>query len=535
MSSKKILTLFLLFAAFCLVCISPVSAAGGSGTVGDPFIIQTPAELQAMQNNLDAYYELQNNIDLTGVTWTPVGNETSPFTGSLEGNGYTISDLSMNVDAYIVKDVGLFGVISGDCYLANTTLDSFEIIASASHGVYSHIGCLAGMATDEYNGITSTIYNIDVNNSYIDTPTASTTIYIGGLVGGVYYISSNIDISFCDINNCNLISCRKVGGLIGYIDSGASPLSTEDTYGDISNCTVSSTTITSDDHAGGLIGETDVWGSIDYGHTATLGINNCIVYLTSITSISEAGGVSGVIELGDSNLSITNCYVDSCNVISSDGPAGGFFGSAEPYDESELLFDNCVVVSTDISSNWYGAGGVGGLVYNSDLSNDFIITNSFVGDCNITCNEPDSYYYYSAGVIGIYEGYESPYLENIYIQNNDINGYIVDEIITLVDYSTEEPTIPLVTSNVFGSGNILNGYYHADLNEDIYLISVTDIGDAYSVTIIPPDTESYNVSTKMLAQSADYHTIGSTWSDITGTYTYSLSKTYAATAGYIAI
>ena len=530
---KGFFSIFLL----CLL-VSTAAAAGGSGTAGDPYGIATPTELQNMQNDLDAYYELQNNIDLTGVTWTPVGNETSPFTGSLEGNGYTISDLSMNVDVYIVRDVGLFGVISGDCYLANTTLDSFEIIVSASHGITSHIGCLAGMATDEYNGITSTIYNIDVSNSYIDTTTASTVIYIGGLVGGVYYISSNIDISFCDINNCNLISCRKVGGLIGYIDSGASPLSTEDTYGDISNCTVSITTITSDDHAGGLIGETDVWGSIDYGHTATLGINNCIVYLTSITSISEAGGVSGVIELGDSNLSITNCYVDSCNVISSDGPAGGFFGSAEPFEESELLFDNCVVVSTDISSNWYGAGGVGGLVYNSNLPNDFIITNSFVGDCNITCNEPDSYYYYSAGVIGIYEGYESPYLENIYIQNNDINGYIVDEIISLVDYTTYNPTIPLVTSNVFGSGNILNGYYHAELDTDLYLVEVTEDASYFYVTITPPDALAYNVSKNLFYTEASYVLIGETWTSHTGEYSYSIQKTYGtatASAGYLAI
>ena len=95
-----------IFALMCLF-VSAAAAAGGSGTAGDPYGIATPAELQNMQNELDAYYELQNNIDLTGVTWTPVGNETSPFTGSLEGNGYTISDLSM-INQVGIDRFGLF-------------------------------------------------------------------------------------------------------------------------------------------------------------------------------------------------------------------------------------------------------------------------------------------------------------------------------------------------------------------------------------------------------------------------------------------
>ncbi|MCK9577505.1 MAG: hypothetical protein M0R51_16495, partial [Clostridia bacterium] len=59
----------------CLIAatalILPVSAAG-TGEVDDPFVITTATELQSIQNNLTAYYVLGNDIDLSGVTWTPI-------------------------------------------------------------------------------------------------------------------------------------------------------------------------------------------------------------------------------------------------------------------------------------------------------------------------------------------------------------------------------------------------------------------------------------------------------------------------------
>lgn len=48
---KGFFSIFLL----CLL-VSTAAAAGGSGTIGDPYGIATPAELQNMQNDLDAYY-----------------------------------------------------------------------------------------------------------------------------------------------------------------------------------------------------------------------------------------------------------------------------------------------------------------------------------------------------------------------------------------------------------------------------------------------------------------------------------------------
>ena len=194
---KGFFSIFLL----CLL-VSAAAAAGGSGIAGDPYLIETPAELQAMNNDLDAYYSLQNDIDLTGITWTPVGNETSPFTGSLEGNGYTISDLSM-INQVGIDRFGLFDTVESGCYLANFTVSNFEI-----SGDYNDGGALIVGYTSNHDFTSLTddiiIYNVDALNCYINSEDFKT---IGTILGYAYMHQNNIEISYCDIDNCNFYSC----------------------------------------------------------------------------------------------------------------------------------------------------------------------------------------------------------------------------------------------------------------------------------------------------------------------------------------
>jgi hypothetical protein len=68
-------------------------------------IIHTAAELQAINDNLAGDYELGNDIDMSGVDWTPIGSTTS-FTGSLDGKGYSISNLAKSTAFF--EEFGLF-------------------------------------------------------------------------------------------------------------------------------------------------------------------------------------------------------------------------------------------------------------------------------------------------------------------------------------------------------------------------------------------------------------------------------------------
>ena len=107
----------------------------GTGTVYNPYWITTPAELNNVRNDLSGHYVLMNDIDLSGYeNWEPIGsfvplsdapedaetpNLEFAFTGTFDGNGYTISDLTVEQED---DAIGLFG-----CVVDTTTLKGISI------------------------------------------------------------------------------------------------------------------------------------------------------------------------------------------------------------------------------------------------------------------------------------------------------------------------------------------------------------------------------------------------------------------------
>ena len=57
--------------------------------------ISTEAQLKAIANNLSGTYVLKNDITLSDDEWTPIGTSDHPFTGMLDGKGFTIKGLTV--------------------------------------------------------------------------------------------------------------------------------------------------------------------------------------------------------------------------------------------------------------------------------------------------------------------------------------------------------------------------------------------------------------------------------------------------------
>ncbi len=77
-----------------------VNFAGGTGTAGDPFLIETPAQLQMFSQMVQAgrsfhgqYVRLAADIDMEGYRFTPIDGEGSRFSGSFSMEAYTVSNL----------------------------------------------------------------------------------------------------------------------------------------------------------------------------------------------------------------------------------------------------------------------------------------------------------------------------------------------------------------------------------------------------------------------------------------------------------
>lgn len=162
----------------------------GSGTSQDPYIIRTPealvmlsdyAQTTSISSNL--YFELGNDIDMSGVDFTPIGGfNGKEFRSNFNGKGYTIHNLSINKpeDSYAglfgkvvsanIKNVtlsgasiaggeyagGIAGHITGllhadDCFVINSTISGTT--AGAVYGYYQQ-GATGSINRNYYNGCT---------------------------------------------------------------------------------------------------------------------------------------------------------------------------------------------------------------------------------------------------------------------------------------------------------------------------------------------------------------------------------------------
>ncbi|WP_411883170.1 YDG domain-containing protein [Polaromonas sp. YR568] len=169
--------------------------------------IQNAHQLQLMALDTSASYTLAANINAgetssgnAGGMWgtagfVPVGNGTAAFTGSLDGQSHSISDLNINRPG--TDYVGLFGRTGSTSVISNLGLAG----GSVSGG--NHVGALAG----ENGG--------SISNSY-----ASAAVAGAGRVGGL--AGDNLG-SIADSYASGAVSATGAyaGGLVGYNDTGS--------------------------------------------------------------------------------------------------------------------------------------------------------------------------------------------------------------------------------------------------------------------------------------------------------------------------
>lgn len=215
----------------------------GSGTQSDPYIITNRAELEAMADDLTAYYQLASDIDLGGSSspWTPIGTDSAPFGGSLDGNGHTILGMYINTNN---NCAGLFGIV-GSTTISNIGFISpiIDIESSSYPSTYAGSlfgGVIAGTRIDVdkcYVSDGSIALNAYYSSDYSggaglligggDSDTRITNCWVSGTVSGrAYYFNgggisaTQADISFSYVSDLSLsINSPYIreGGIAGYV------------------------------------------------------------------------------------------------------------------------------------------------------------------------------------------------------------------------------------------------------------------------------------------------------------------------------
>ena len=126
-------------------------------------------------------------------TWTPIGKDQNPYTGTFDGQGHTISGLYFNNSGS--KYVGLFR--KNDGTIKNVgVVDSYFCGSSYVGGV-----CGGNVAQNE---------NTSITNCY-NTGAVSGSSYVGGVCGGIQ-VESNFTAT---ITNCYYNSEKYTGNAVG--------------------------------------------------------------------------------------------------------------------------------------------------------------------------------------------------------------------------------------------------------------------------------------------------------------------------------
>ena len=181
----------------------------GSGTEGDPFAIDSAAEMNDIGNNLedwDKHFILVNDINLanyTGTQFNVIGTDANAFSGVFDGNGHTISNFTYS--STDVTFVGLFG----DAHVpggqpAYVMIKDLGLIDPNVSSGFSYVGALAGSVGG--GGI--------VSGCYVQGGSVSGDDNVGGLLG---YVSGTVSNCFSSLSVQGNVG---VGGLVGYNNGG---------------------------------------------------------------------------------------------------------------------------------------------------------------------------------------------------------------------------------------------------------------------------------------------------------------------------
>lgn len=113
--------------------------------------IDSVSGLQNMANNLDGNYYLTEDINAAGFDFQPVGNTTTPFTGTLDGNGFKI--LGLTVNQATSDCVGLFGCIKGTSI--DTGLEDSYMTGDNAYRNVTNTGwsCQTFTASENYDAV----------------------------------------------------------------------------------------------------------------------------------------------------------------------------------------------------------------------------------------------------------------------------------------------------------------------------------------------------------------------------------------------
>jgi hypothetical protein len=407
---KNFTLLFLLmhlgYLAFGQTATPPTA---GDGSSGNPYQIATLENLYWLSQNSSEWtkdYVQTAYIDASETaTWddgdggdpegfSPIGNSTTKFRGSYNGQGYAIDGLTINRPES--NNVGLFGYASvpvGTKVLSNIVLWGANITGNQT-GTESFSGAICGYASG------TSILNCKVSYAQVDA-----NYVVGGLCG--YVVGS--EISGCYVYETSVVFSREGGLIAGRIHSGCT----------VTEC-FGTGTVDGGSLQGGLVGVVGSDCSVEDCYT------NCSIIegsgLVSVTygPVNRCYSASEFTNTSGSMAVITN-------VVTSTG------GSA-----TNLYYDSDLAAGVPDPFN-YGTGKTTIEMQTQGTYTGWDFTNTWA----IDANQNNGGYPYLQNTI-------PPYPPVISISSTEVTGTSIEVTVNISNFGNSNPTRYGVCYNTSG-------------------------------------------------------------------------------------
>ena len=297
---------------------------GNSKNITDAMLVHDIYELQAIDKNINGDYiqgdyMLAGDIDAdvtkrwnSGSGFNPIGNFTSMpfniggFNGSLDGVGFVIKDLHININTAdgTQSNAGLFDVLNTNAFVHNLTLQGGSI-TNYTNSSGGSVGSIAG----ENLGSLKNVFNIGMEIS-----SQNDSANIGGIVG--YNKGTVTDAHNSGSVNDKTNTSARIGGIAGYNDNGG-VISYSDNNGavtgkgdysavggivgynngSIKNSFNNGNVTGYGDYLGGIVGENikDIFDSYNKGEIKGKGYDTIT---GGITGINDSGNINNVYNSG---------------------------------------------------------------------------------------------------------------------------------------------------------------------------------------------------------------------------------------------
>lgn len=309
----------------------------GSGTEKDPWLITSSEDLIALADFLNTgkaekvdaqsagignfyghYFKQTADIDLTDVTWKPIGYSSSTFkyfAGHYDGDGHIIANATSNgeVDDNGYATAGIFGYVFRGS-VQNLHVKAAEFVATGDNN-YSYVGGITGMC------IFASIQDCSVTDSTLESRCNNNTNNCAGSIAGC---SAGGTFRNCAAKNNQVTSMAYGGGFVGELADNPAHGFAHSVFTNcyVADCTVTATTESTQgvSFAGGFVGEISA---------CTLYVENCYVYdvklstegTAAIAGLKATGVFAGHLTAENAAISAKNCFYGECGTKDRAGNA----------------------------------------------------------------------------------------------------------------------------------------------------------------------------------------------------------------------